>query len=66
MYGFHYLTGRGTHYRTQYNINIGIIFEPLDRLNLHVFFDYRIKYLSPKKISDNDSFFRAKLEYDIK
>ena len=62
----HDLTGRRTHYRTQYNVNIGIISEPFDRVKLNVFVDYRIKYLDPEMEGDNDLFFRAKLEYDIK
>jgi len=66
MYGFHYLTGRGAHYSTQYNFSIGIISEPFDRVKLNFFVDYRIKYLDPKMESDNDSFFRAIIEYDIK
>ena len=78
MYGIHYLTGRQyltrghdltgmrTHYRTQYNVNIGIISEPFDRVKLNVFVDYRIKYLDPEIEGNNDLFFRAKLEYDIK
>ena len=64
MYSFHYLTGSGTHYHTQYNFNVGIMSEPFDRLKLNVFLDYRIKYLDPKE-SDNDLFFRAQMEYDI-
>ena len=66
MYSIHYLTGRRTHYRAQYNVNIGIISEPFDRVKLNVFVDYRIKYLDPEMEGDNDLFFRAKLEYDIK
>ena len=65
MYSIHYLTGSGTHYRTQCNFNIGIISEPLDKVKLNVFVDYRIKYLDPEMEGDNDLFFRAKLEYDI-
>ena len=66
MYSFHYFTGRGDHYRTQYNFNFGIISEPFDQMKLNIFVDYRIKYLDPGEKSDNDSFFRAKIEYDIK
>ena len=66
MYSIHYLTGRRTHYRAQYNVNIGIISEPFDRVKLNVFVDYRIKYLDPEIEGNNDLFFRAKLEYDIK
>ena len=66
MYSIHFLTGRGTHDRTQSNFNIGIISEPFDRVKLNVFVDYRIKYIDPEIEGNNDLFFRAKLEYDIK
>ena len=66
IYGLHYSTSRGDHYLTQYNFNIGILSEPFEKLKLNVFFDYRIKYLGGEIKSANDSFIRAKLEYDIK
>ena len=66
MYNIYYSTGRGTYYYTQYNFNMGIISEPLDRVKLIFFVDYRIKYLDSEMEGDNDLFFRAKLEYDIK
>jgi len=66
IYGFHYSTSRGDKYLTQYNFNIGILSEPIEKVKLNVYFDYRIKYLGREIKSANDSFIRAKLEYDIK
>ena len=66
IYGLHYSTSRGDQYLTQYNFNIGILSEPFEKVKLNVFFDYRIKYLGGEIKSANDSFIRAKLEYDIK
>ena len=66
IYGFHYITGRGAHYRTQYNFNIGLISKPFDRIMLNAFIDYRIKFLNQGIKSNNDLFLRAKIKYDIK
>ena len=66
IYGFHYSTNRGNNYLTQYNFNFGILSQPFEKIKLNVFFDYRIKYLGEERKSANDSFIRAKLEYDIK
>ena len=67
IYGFHYLTRDGPlyHTRKQYNFNIGIISEPFDRVKLNIFMDYRVKYIDSKK-SDDNSFFRSTIEYNIK
>ena len=65
IYGLHYSTGRGTNYFTQYNFNMGITSEPIERLYLDMLIDYRIKYLGGDSKSPNDVFFRAQIIYDI-
>ena len=51
IYGFHYITGRGAHYRTQYNFNLGLRAEPFDRIMLNAFIDYR-KYKNLRELGD--------------
>ena len=66
IYGFHYLTGIGANYLTQYNYSLGLIFEPIEKVNLNMYLDYRIKYLGTAKKSANDFFFRASIDYQIR
>ena len=66
IYGFHYSTGKGANYHSQYNFNLGITAEPVDKLKLKMYLDYRIKYLGTAEKSADDFFFRASIDYDIK
>ena len=66
IYGFHYSTGIGANYLTQYNFSLGLISEPIERVNLKMYLDYRIKYLGTAEKSTNDFFFRTSINYDIK
>ena len=66
IYGFHYSTGKGANYHSQYNFNLGITAEPVDKLKLKMYLDYRIKYLGTAEKSANDFFFRTSINYDIK
>jgi len=66
IYGFHYSTGIGANYLTQYNFNLGITAEPVDKLKLKMYLDYRIKYLGTAEKSPDDFFFRTSINYDIK
>jgi len=66
IYGFHYSTGIGDNYLTQYNFNLGITAEPVDKLKLKMYLDYRIKYLGTAEKSPEDFFFRTSINYDIK
>ena len=66
IYGIHYSKGRGANYLTQYNFNLGITSEPVDKLKLNMYIDYRIKYLGTAEKSADDFFFRTSINYDIK
>jgi hypothetical protein len=66
IYGIHYSQGRGANYLTQYNFNLGITSEPVDKLKLNMYIDYRIKYLGTAEKSADDFFFRTSINYDIK
>ena len=66
IYGFHYSTGKGANYHSQYNFNLGITAEPVDKLKLKMYLDYRIKYLGTAEKSADDFFFRTSINYDIK
>ena len=66
IYGFHYSTGKGANYHSQYNFSLGITAEPVDKLKLKMYLDYRIKYLGTAEKSANDFFFRTSINYDIK
>ena len=66
IYGFHYSTGKGANYHSQYNFSLGITAEPVDKLKLKMYLDYRIKYLGTAEKSADDFFFRASIDYDIK
>ncbi len=66
IYGLNYSTGIGINYFTQYNLNMSLIAEPIDRFSLNMLFDYRIKYLGNNdRRSPNDVFFRAQIVYNI-
>ena len=66
IYGFHYSTGKGANYHSQYNFSLGMTAEPVDKLKLKMYLDYRIKYLGTAEKSANDFFFRTSINYDIK
>lgn len=66
IYGFHYSTGIGTNYFTQYNFSLGLISEPIEKVNLKMYLEYRIKYLGTAEKSADDFFFRTSINYDIK
>ena len=66
IYGLHYSTGKGANYHSQYNFNLGITAEPVDKLKLKMYLDYRIKYLGTAEKSAKDFFFRTSINYDIK
>jgi hypothetical protein len=66
IYGIHYSKGRGANYHTQYNFNLGITSEPVDKVKLNMYIDYRIKYLGTAEKSADDFFFRTSINYDIK
>jgi len=66
IYGFHYSRGIGANYLTQYNFSLGLISEPIERVNLKMYLDYRIKYLGTAEKSPNDFFLRTSINYDIK
>jgi hypothetical protein len=65
-FGINYSLGRGSQYITQYNFNFGINLEPLKKVNINLYIDYRIKYLGRQEKSKNDFFFRTNMYYDIK
>ena len=66
IYGFHYSTGIGANYLTQYNFSLGLISEPIEKVDLKIYLDYRIKYLGTEEKSPDDFFFRTSINYDIK
>ena len=66
IYGFHYSTGIGTNYFTQYNFSLGLISEPIEKVNLKMYLDYRIKYLGTEEKSADNFFFRTSINYHIK
>jgi hypothetical protein len=66
IYGFHYSTGIGANYLTQYNFSLGLMSEPIEKVNLKMYLDYRIKYLGTEGKSPDDFFFRTSINYDIK
>jgi hypothetical protein len=66
VYGFHYSTGIGANYLTQYNFSLGLISEPIKKVNLKMYLDYRIKYLGTEEKSPDDFFLRTSINYDIK
>ena len=66
IYGFHYSTGIGDNYFTQYNFSLGLISEPIEKVNLKMYLDYRIKYFDTEEKIPEDFFFRTSINYDIK
>jgi len=66
IYGIHFSKGKGANYHSQYNFNLGITAEPVDKLKLKMYLDYRIKYLGTAEKSAKDFFFRTSINYDIK
>jgi len=66
IYGFHYSSGIGASYLTQYNFSLGLISEPIEKISLKIYLDYRMKYLGTAEKSPNDFFLRTDINYDIK
>jgi len=66
IYGFNYSTGRGANYLTQYNFSLGLISKPIEKVNLKIYLDYRIKYLGTEEKSPEDFFLRASIDYQLK
>ena len=58
--------GKGANYHSQYNFNLGLTSELFEKVNLKMYFDYRIKYLGAAEKSADDFFFRASIDYHIK